>query len=321
MIRAALILLLACVQLAAGELLRYEGSLEAMGTSFGLVLYGRDSNRLRSAADQAFEEVRRLEAMLSNYRKESEWSEINREAADRSVAVSDELFRLLSDCLDYSRKSQGAFDITVGPLMKLWGFYKGSGRLPHRAEVRVVMGRVGYQNVILDPRARTVRFAKKGVEIDPGGIGKGYAVDQMVAILKANGLDSALITAGGSSIYALGSPPGEKGWTVKIRHPRKHEEAIQEVLLRNESMSTSGSYEKFFRAGRRVYSHIMDPRTGFPAQGTLSVSVISPRTIDSEAWTKPYFILGREWTARNKPKEFRVYFCEDRTDLACAWLQ
>lgn len=321
MIRGLLALLLACAQLAAGELLRYEGSLDAMGTSFGLVLYGRDSNRMRSAADQAFEEVRRLEAMLSNYRKESEWSEINREAADRPVVVSDELFRLLSNCLDYSRKSQGTFDITVGPLMKLWGFYKGSGRLPHRAEIRVVMARVGYQNVILDPRNKTVRFAKKGVEIDPGGIGKGYAVDQMVAILKANGVDSALISAGGSSIYAMGAPPGEKGWTVKIRHPRKHEEAVQEVLLRNESMSTSGSYEKFFRAGRRVYSHIMDPRTGFPAQGTLSVSVIAPRTIDSEAWTKPYFILGREWTARNKPKEFRVYFCEDRTDLACAWLQ
>lgn len=321
MIRAVLLLLLACARLAAGEFLRYEGSLDAMGTSFGLVLYGRDSNRLRSAADQAFEEVRRLEAMLSNYRKESEWSEINREAAERPVVVSDELFRLLSDCLDYSRKSQGTFDITVGPLMKLWGFYKGSGRLPHRAEIRVVMARVGYWNVILDPHNKTVRFAKKGVEIDPGGIGKGYAVDQMAAILKANGLDSALITAGGSSIYAIGAPPGEKGWTVKIRHPRKHEEAVQEVLLRNESMSTSGSYEKFFRAGRRVYSHIMDPRTGFPAQGTLSVSVIAPRTIDSEAWTKPYFILGREWTARNKPKEFRVYFCEDRTDLACAWLQ
>ncbi len=321
MIRAVATLLLACLQLAAGELLRYEGSLDAMGTSFGLVLYGRDSNRMRSAADQAFEEVRRLEAMLSNYRKESEWSEINRYAADRPVVVSDELFRLLSDCIDYSRKSQGTFDITVGPLMKLWGFYKGSGRLPHRAEVRVVMARVGYKNIILDPHNKTVRFARKGVEIDPGGIGKGYAVDQMVAILKANGIDSALITAGGSSIYAMGAPPGEKGWTVTIRHPRKREEAIEQVLLRNESMSTSGSYEKFFRAGRRVYSHIMDPRTGFPAQGTLSVSVIAPRTIDSEAWTKPYFILGREWTARNKPKEFRVYFCEDRTDLACAWLQ
>ena len=321
MSRMLLVLLSACALLPAGELLRYEGSLDAMGTSFGVVLYGRDANRLRSAADQAFEEVRRLESMLSNYRRESEWSEVNRNAADQPVVVSDELFRLLSECLNYSRKSEETFDITVGPLMKLWGFYKGSGRIPHRAEIRVVMSRVGYQNVLLDPERKTVRFARKGVEIDPGGIGKGYAVDQMVAILKANGIESALITAGGSSIYAMGAPPGEKGWTVKIRHPKKHEEAIQQVVLRNESMSTSGSYEKFFRSGRRIYSHIMDPRTGYPAQGAVSVSVIAPRTLDSEAWTKPYFILGKQWTARNKPKDFKVYFCEEKTDLACAWLR
>jgi thiamine biosynthesis lipoprotein len=139
--------------------------------------------------------------------------------------------------------------------------------------------------------------------------------------LKANGIDSALITAGGSSIYALGAAPDEKGWRLKIRHPRKHQETVEEVVLRNQSMSTSGNYEKFVRYGGKIYSHIMDPRTGYPAQGTLSVSVVAPRTIDSEAWAKPYFILGRQWTAGHKPKDFRVYFCEDKTELACAWLQ
>jgi thiamine biosynthesis lipoprotein len=321
MARILLCWLALSVQLCATDLLRLEESQGAMGTSFSVVLYGSDAYRMRSAAEQAFEEVRRLEAMLSNYRKESEWSEVNRYAAEKPVRVSEELFRLLSACVDYSRKSEGTFDITVGPLVKLWGFYKGSGRLPHRAEIRVTMERVGYRNLLLDPKEMTVRFARRGVEIDPGGIGKGYAVDQMVAILKANGIHSALISAGGSSIYALGAPPGEKGWRLRIRHPLKHEETIEEVVLRDESMSTSGSYEKFFRVGRTTYSHILDPRTGYPAQGTLSVSVVAPRTLDSEAWTKPYFILGRRWTARNKPKSFRVYFCEDKTDLACAWLQ
>jgi thiamine biosynthesis lipoprotein len=307
--------------LQAGETLRLEDSQDAMGTSFSIVLYGSDAFRMRAASEQAFEEVRRLERMLSNYRKESEWSEVNRDAADRPVRVPEELYNLVAACLDYSRRSEGAFDITVGPLMRVWGFYKGSGRMPHAAEIRVAMGQIGYQNIILDPKEKTIRFARKGIEMDPGGIGKGYAVDRMVEILKANGIGSALITAGGSSIYALGAPPGEKGWRLKIRNPKNHEETVQEVVLRDQSMSTSGNYEKFVKYGGKIYSHIMDPRAGYPAQGTLSVSVIAPRTIDSEAWTKPYFILGRQWTAAHKPKDFRVYFCEDRSELACAWLQ
>jgi thiamine biosynthesis lipoprotein len=301
--------------------LRLEETQDAMGSSYSVVLYGRDRMKLQSASEQAFEEVRRLDNLLSNYRPRSEWSEINRDAADRPVRVSPELFLLLSGCVEYSRLSEGAFDITVGPLMKVWGFYKGSGHLPHRAEIRAVLARVGYRNILLDPANLTVRFARKGVEIDPGGIGKGYAVDRMVEILKQNGIESALVTASGSSIYALGGPPGEKGWRVKIRDPKRPSQTREEIVLTNQSMSTSGNYEKYFRAEGRMYSHIMDPRTGWPAQGVLSVSVICPRTTDSEAWTKPFYINGRKWAAEHKPKGFRVYLCEDRSDSACAWLQ
>lgn len=305
----------------APGLLRVENNLDAMGTTYSLVAYGTDRNVLIAASDQAFEEVQRLDRMLSTYRPDSELSQLNRKAADGAVQVSTELFELLAKCEDYSRRSDGAFDVTVGPLMKLWGFYKGSGRLPHRAEVRGVLGRVGYRNVALDRSAGTVRFLKKGVEIDPGGIGKGYAVDQVVRVLKSHRIPAALVSAGGSSIYAFGAPPGERGWKVKIRNPRNSRETIEDVLLRDESMSTSGNYEKFFYAGGRMYSHIMDPRTGFPAEGVLSVSVVAPKTLDSEAWTKPLYVLGRAWAARNKPPGFRVYFCEDRAGMACAWLQ
>jgi thiamine biosynthesis lipoprotein len=159
------------------------------------------------------------------------------------------------------------------------------------------------------------------MELDPGGVGKGYAVDRIVAVLKENGLNSALVTAGGSSIYALGAPPGEQGWKVKIRNPKNPRETLDEMTLRDLSMSTSGNYEKFFRAAGKLYSHIMDPRTGYPAQGMLSVSVIAPKTLDSEVWAKPFYILGREWAARNKPKGFRVFLCEDKAGMACAWLQ
>ena len=306
---------------AGQEGLRLEKSGEAMGTSYAVVAYGCDRMKLESAVEAAFDEVQRIDGLLSNYKPGSEWSEVNRNAAEGPVRVSDELFQLLSECQRYSRLSEGAFDITVGPLMKLWGFYKGSGRLPHRAEIRTVVGRLGYRHVLLDAANRTVRFDRKGVEIDPGGIGKGYAVDRMMQVLKEYGITTALVSGGGSSIYALGAPPSDaRGWKLDIKDPQSPRKVIESVYLKNESMSTSGSYEKFFKAEGRLFSHIMDPRTGYPAQGMLSVSVIAPRTLDSEAWAKPYYINGRAWAARHKPKDFRAFLCEDRTDKACAWL-
>jgi thiamine biosynthesis lipoprotein len=307
---------------SAPGLLRLEESLDAMGSTYSIVLYGVDRYKLQAAVELAFEEVRRLDRLLSNYRPESEWSQVNRSAAERPVHVSRELFDLLSACERYSRASEGAFDITVGPLMKVWGFYKGSGRLPHRAEVRGAITRVGYDKVVLHDSDLTVSFKRPGVEMDPGGIGKGYAVDRVVAVLKEQGIASGMITAGGSSIYAIGTPPDEpRGWRISLRHPKDPNRTVEEVFLKNDSMSTSGNYEKFFIAGGRLYSHIMDPRTGYPASGMLSVSVIAPRTLDSEAWTKPYYINGRKWAAEHKLKGSRVYLCEDGSDVSCAWLQ
>jgi thiamine biosynthesis lipoprotein len=307
---------------APRQLLRLEESLDAMGSTYTVALYGYDGDQLEAAVEAAFNEVRRLDRMLSNYRPESELSEVNRYAAERPVKVTPELFDLLSKCKEYSRESEGAFDITVGPLMRVWGFYKGTGKLPAKEEVARALKKVGYQKVILDRENRTVRFAQPGVDLDPGGIGKGYAVDRMVDILKENGITSALISAGGSSIYALGTPnENAKGWEVKIRDPKNARKTIEDIYLRDQSMSTSGSYEKFFEAEGKIYSHIMDPRTGFPAQGILSVSVITPTTLDSEAWTKPYFINGRQWAAKHKPQNFRDYICEDRAEQPCAWLQ
>ncbi len=301
--------------------LRAEGSVDAMGGAFTIAAYGKDRARLETAIAQALEEARRLNQLLSNYLPSSEWSRVNRLAGRQAVSVSPELFDLLAACVEYSRQSEGTFDITVGPLMKVWGFYKGTGHLPHRAEVSAALAEVGWRNILLDARAHTVRFAEPGVEIDPGGIGKGYAVDRMADILRQDGIGSALISAASSSIYAIGAPPGEPGWKIGVKDPKDTSKTAATVRLKDESMSTSGNYEKYFFAEGKMYSHIMDPRTGYPSMGTLSVSVITPRTIDSEAWAKPYYILGRGWTAKNKRKEFRVFFCEDRLDTPCAWLQ
>lgn len=303
-------------------LLRLEKSAVAMGSTYSIELYGYDRVSMEAAADAAFDEAGDLDDLLSNYKPESQWSEVNRHAAERPVKVSPELFRLLSACVEYSRESEGAFDITVGPLMKVWGFYKGTGHLPHRAQVAAALTKVGYRHIRLDAAAQTVRFDRPGVELDPGGIGKGYAVDRMVGVLRQKGVTIALVAASVSSIYGMGAPPTEpRGWRVEIKDPRRQDRTIAEVFLKDMSLSTSGSYEKFFRAEGRIYAHIMDPRTGRPAQGSSSVSVVAPRTIDSEAWAKPYFVNGRQWAARHQPKEFRVFFCEDRTEQPCEWLQ
>jgi thiamine biosynthesis lipoprotein len=275
----------------AADLLRLQKTAEAMGSTYTVELYGEDRIKMEAAADAALEEARRLDELLSNYKPDSEWSRLNQHAAEGPVKVSGELFRLLEACQQYSRESGGAFDVSVGPLMKLWGFYKGTGHLPHRAEVEAAMAAVGYSHVHLDAAAQTVWFDRPGVELDPGGIGKGYAVDRMVDVLRQNGVAIALVAASASSIYALGAPPDQpRGWKVDIRNPWEPGRTAAEVFLKDTSMSTSGSYEKFFRAEGKVYAHIMDPRTGYPAQGSVSVSVVTPRTIDSEAWAKPYFV-------------------------------
>ena len=297
-----------------------------MGGVFTVTAYSTDRTQLEAAVTEALEEARRLDFQLSNYKPTSEWSKVNREAGQGAVQVSSELFQLLEACLEYSRQSEGTFDISVGPLMRRWGFFKGSGRYPHRSEIRTAMSAVGYQNIILDRAAQTVRFSNPLTELDPGGIGKGYAVDRMVAILRDAGITSAFVSASGSSLYGIGTPPGEPGWKVSILHPGHKDRIVASILLKDESMATSGSSEKYFMAGGSIYSHIMDPRSGYPAQGSLSVSLIGPKAIDTEAWAKPFYILGRDWAARHKPKGMRVLHCPEgprdhKWETTCDWLQ
>ena len=311
---------LVCAVAFASEPVREESGIDAMGSLITVVAYGADSAQAQAAIADALKEAQRLDDMLSNYKPHSEWSEMNRHAADRPVHVSNELFDLLSKCIEYSRASEGAFDISVGPLMKVWGFYKGTGHLASEPEIAHAMQFVGYRNILLDREARTVRFRKTGVELDPGGIGKGYAVERMIEMLKRHGIHSAFVSAAGSSIYVLGAPPREDGWPVKLKNPHDPSHPAATLCLRDESLSTSGSYEKFFIADGKRWSHIMDPRTGLPARGMAQVSVIAPNTIDSEAWAKPYFILGRDWAARHRQNGFRIFLCEDSPSKPCSWI-
>lgn len=263
-----------------------------MGCVYTIDSYGNDLARLREAAAAALDEVDRIDRLMSHYKKDSELSRVNREAAKAPVKVDPELFDFIAECLRYSRESEGAFDITVGPLMKAWGFFKGEGRMPGETELARARHSVGYQHVILSRKDGTIFFDKAGVEIDLGGIAKGYAVDRAVAVLKHRGVTSALFSAGGSTTYALGAPPGKQAWEIEIQDPVARDRIATRVQLKDLALSVSGSYEKFFELNGKRYSHIMDPRTGLPVQGVLSVVVITGDGLRGDALDNVFYVFG-----------------------------
>ena len=273
---------------------RYEASHQAMGTTYTVVAYGRDQTFLAEVVSEVFAEIDQLDDQMSNYKPESELSVINRDAAKSDVTVSPQLFGLIQYSLRASQESGGDFDITVGPLMKLWGFFRGQGRLPGAEEIAQVEKRIGYRHVHLDAARRTLHFDTAGVELDLGGIAKGYAVDRAAELMRSNGVTSALISSGSSSIYALGSPPGERGWKITVRDPYHADKPADVFLLRNFALSTSGNYEKFFKINGKVYCHIMDPHTGWPVQNMLSTVAAVPTGMETEALTKIFFVGGVE---------------------------
>jgi thiamine biosynthesis lipoprotein len=254
-----------------------------MGSTYTIVAYGAKERLLAEAAEQAFEEIDRLDALLSNFKPTSELSEVNRAAAKGPVRVTPEFFRFLETADYYRRETWGAFDITLG-----------RGRLS------------------LDPRKFTAEFTEPDVKLDPGGIGKGLACDRAIEILKAAGITSALVHAGMSTINALGAPPGQDGWEIKVRSPLAKDVAVLTVRLKDESLSTSATYEK----GR----HIIDPRTRRPAETKVtSASAFAPTGVESDALTKCFFILGREGAGRylRAHKQVRAFLC----DPECSWVR
>jgi FAD:protein FMN transferase len=263
----------------------------AMGTEYTLELYARNQAFADQAMNLAFEEIDRLDALLSNYKPASELSRITREAAVHPVTTDPETFHFLDRSLYWSRQSNGAFDITVGPLLRAWGFFFKQGRVPSDAELAAVRDRVGWQNVLLDPAQRTVVFLDhKAVDLDPGSIGKGFAVDQVVALLRGLGVESAFLSAGGSTLYGIGTAPGLEGWPVLVPDPRQPGAIASTILLKDTSLSTGACTEKFFVYKGHRYCHIFDPRTMRPVEGVLQTSVISPSATDSDALSTVVFV-------------------------------
>jgi len=264
----------------------------SMACEYAIEAYGPDADALRASVDEALDEVDRIDRLMSHYKSDSLLSRVNLEAASSPVAVDAELFDFIVEAMRYQRESAGAFDITVGPLMKAWGFFGGEGHVPSDRELAAARRVVGADHVRLDRASRMIGFDTPGVELDLGGIAKGYAVDRVVALLRERQVPSALVSAGGSTIYALGAPPGRNGWTVSIQDPIDSRKIALTLEVKDRAVSVAGRAEKFFVADGVTYSHIMDPRTGMPAQGVLSVVVLARTGTEGDALDDAFFVLG-----------------------------
>jgi thiamine biosynthesis lipoprotein len=276
----------------------HQASRVSMACTYTIEAYGPDAAALPAILEAGLDEVDRIDRLMSHYKASSELSRVNREAGTQAVAVEPELFEFLELCLRESRDSGGAFDISVGPLMKAWGFFRGEGRLPAGRELQEARARVGYRHVVLDEAARTLRFTQPGMELDLGGIAKGYAVDRVVSLLRARGVTAALVSAGGSTLYALGAPPGTAGWDVELQDPLDGRKLAMRVSLRDRALSMSGSSEKFFEVGGKRYAHVMDPRTGRPVEGVLAVAVLTDSGTRGDALDNAFFVAGLDSTRR-----------------------
>jgi thiamine biosynthesis lipoprotein len=290
----AMSLAVAWVQAAGGrqQLFHHEATRLSMACVYAIEAYGPDPEALPRATEDALDEVDRIDRLMSHYKPESPLSRVNREAARHPVTVEPELFDFIAEAMRYNRDSDGAFDITVGPLMKAWGFFRGDGRMPSAEELAAARRHVGAEHVILNETAKSIAFDASGVELDLGGIAKGYAVDRVVRLLRARRISAALISAGGSTIYALGSPPGRDGWDVMIQDPVDPHKVARTVRLKDRALSVAGSSEKSFESGGVRYSHIMNPRTGRPVQGVLSVAVLASSGTAGDALDDAFFVLG-----------------------------
>ncbi|MBN9692836.1 MAG: FAD:protein FMN transferase [Verrucomicrobia bacterium] len=268
----------------------------AMATRFELVLPGADEVRLRAIAEEALDEIERLENLLSRYRPHTDIARINRGAAFAPVPISPETFRLLERARKLTEFTEGAFDPTVGALLEVWGFTSGAGRTPEPDLLEAARTRIGWNQVELDDSHSTVRFLQPGVSLDLGAIGKGYALDVAVERLREAGVKSALIHGGTSSMVAIGPRPDGSPWFVSVVNSP---ESSQTIPLQNESLSVSAPTGKWFRdeAGL-LQGHVLDPVLGKPVAVSHPAAVVSPFATDSDALSTALLVRGPQFTGK-----------------------
>jgi len=265
------------------QLKRYEYSLPRMGTIFHIELYAPDDATASRAAEAAFARAEELEQIMSDYREDSELMHLAREGARAPFPASNDLYEVLAKSIRISEVSHGAFDVTVGPLVALWREARTTGRFPDASDLAKAKALVDYRNIELDPTRRTVFLKRAGMKLDLGAIGKGYAADQMLAVLQSRGLRRAMVVAGGE--VAIGAPPpGEVGWKVAIdTADAKAGKAPCTLVLHDAALSTSGDSKQFVEINGKRYSHVIDPFTGVALEGMASTTVLARDATTTDA--------------------------------------
>lgn len=278
-----------------------------MGTMFDIVVYHSSRADAERAVAKAFDEILRLDRVLSHFKPDSDLSKLVREAPGAFVAVEPSLYEVLQQSIDFSRRSGGTFDVTIAPLLRTWKDAHAGGRRPSDADIAAARRCVGYEKLELRAPDR-VRLGSDCVEIDLGGIGKGYAVDRAMTVLKVAGIRHALINAGSSSIAAIGAPPGRAGWPVRLGASVSGRTTL---LLRDASISTSQQNVLPFASEAGSFGEILDPRTGAPAESPAAVSVVGASATVSDALSTTLLMLSTDESRK---------LLEQFADVSALWI-
>ena len=283
-------------------------SRRAMGCEF-TVMVPPDQPKPMASAEAALDEIGELEDLLSVYRADSAISRVNQSAAESPVRVNYRLYELLKRAADLTEQTEGAFDAGAGALVRAWGFLRGPRRVPTDTERQEALARCGIRHVVLDDETASVRYLVSGLEVNFGSIGKGYGIDQALKRMVTDfGTDCVLIQGGRSSIRAIGSPAGDnRGWVIGLQDPFNPDHQLGSVCLKDRGLATSSIVNQHFEADGRRYGHLIDPRTGWPADHLASATVLAPDATIADALSTALFVMGLDKAAD---------FCHNHREIA-----
>jgi len=271
----------------------HKQTLKLMGTRFDITVVANDSVQASNYISTAIEEISRIEKLISSWDTYSQTSEINRNAGIKPIKIDKELFDLIERSLAISKLTDGAFDISYASMDKIWKFDGSMKSMPSEEEIKKSVSKVNYQNIILNEENKTVFLKLKGMKIGFGAIGKGYAADKTKSLLISKGVKAGIINASGD-MNTWGKQPNGKDWMVAITNPLNKNNAFALLPISNKAVVTSGNYEKYVTFNNKRYTHIIDPRTGYPATDIISVSVFAPKAELADALATSIFVMGTE---------------------------